>query len=83
MEEIYEYLDNEENSIKEEIEKNLREMCAGVDYREWSEDMIDKLYVHITHILEDDLMVQEEDTGRLEVTKNMVITAMMMYVNEN
>lgn len=81
MEEIYEYLDNEENSIKEEIEKNLREMCAGVDYREWSEDMIDKLYVHIIHILEDDLMGQEEDTGRLEVTKHMIVTAMMMYVN--
>ena len=83
MKNIYEYLDNEENSIKEEIENNLREMCAGVDYREWSEDMIDKLYVHIIHILEDDLMRQEEDVGRLEVTKNMVITAMMMYVNAN
>lgn len=83
MEKIYEYLDNEENSIKEEIEKNLREMCAGVDYRDWSEDMIDKLYVYIIHILEDDLMGQEEDVGRLEVTKNMVITAMMMYVNAN
>ena len=83
MEKIYEYLDKEENSIKEEIEKVLREMCAGRNYREWSEDMINKLYVHIINILEDDLIGQEEDTGRLEITKDMVITAMMMYANAN
>ena len=45
--------------------------------------MINKLYVYVINILEDDLIGQEEDTGRLEVTKDMVITAMMMYVNAN
>ena len=58
-------------------------MCAGRNYRGWSEDMINKLYVYVINILEDDLIGQEEDTGRLEVTKDMVITAMMMYVNAN
>ena len=83
MEKIYEYLENEEYSIKEEIENVLRKMCAGKNYREWSEDMINKLYVQIYYIMEVDLHGQDEEVGRLEVTEEMVVTAMMMHLNEN
>ena len=83
MEKIYKYLENEEYSIKEEIENVLRKMCAGKNYREWSEDMINKLYVQIYYIMEVDLHGQDEEVGRLEVTEEMVVTAMMMHLNEN
>lgn len=74
-------LENEKTDIKEEIENVLRHMCAGRDGREWSEDMIDKLYPHIARIIEDDLNGQEEvGRFRLTVTEEMVVTALMMYV---
>lgn len=82
MEKIHEYLENEEYSIKEEIENTLRKMCV-VNYREWSEDMVDKLYAQIYHIMEVDLHGQDEEVGRLEVTEEMVVTAMMMCLNGN
>lgn len=77
---IYEYIQNEEQSIKEEIENILRKMCAGMNYREWSEEMIDKLYIQIRDILVDDL-IGKEDVGRLEITEEIVITSMMMCLN--
>ena len=80
MKNIYEYLKEEEKSIKEEIENVLRKICAGRNYREWSEEMIKKLYGQIRDILVDDL-IDKEDAGRLEVTEEMVITAMMMCLN--
>lgn len=80
MKNIYKYLQNEEQSIREEIENVLRKMCAGRNYREWSEEMIDKLYIQIRDILVDDL-VDKEDVGRLEITEEIVITAMMMCLN--
>lgn len=80
MKNIYEYLKNEEQSIREEIENVLRKMCAGRNYREWSEEMIDKLYNKILDILVDDL-IDKEDVGRLEITEEIIITAMMMYLD--
>lgn len=75
------YLKSEEQSIKEEIETVLRQMCAGRNYREWSEDMVDRLYEKIQVIIYVDLADQEdEDVGRLTVTEDMVVTAMMMYM---
>jgi len=83
MKKIDEYLKNEEQSIKKEIENILRKMCEGKNYREWSEDMIDKLYFQIYQIMEVDLDDQDEEIGRLEITEEMVVTAMMMYTNVN
>ena len=83
MKDIDTYLKNEEENIKEEIETVLREMCAGRNYREWSENMIDRLYEKIQVIIYTDLAGQEdEDVGRLTVTEDMVVTAMMMYMVE-
>ena len=83
MKDIDAYLKNEEENIKEEIETVLRQMCAGRNYREWSEDMIDRLYEKIQVIIYTDLAGQEdEDVGRLTVTEDMVVTAMMMYMVE-
>lgn len=83
MAKIYEYLNNEEESIKEEIEKALRNMCLGRTFREWSENMIDELYEQIYYILSVDLDEQDEGIGRLEVTEDMVVTAMMMFMVNN
>ena len=73
--------------IKSEIENVLRNMCAGRNYREWSTDMIDKLYPYISRVIEDDLENRDETVdplaiGRLSVTEDMVITALMMFVYE-
>lgn len=76
-------LKDKEPAIKEEIENILRTMCAGTSYREWSEDMIDKLYKEVYYIIEADLESQDEDLGRLTVTEEMVVTAMMMYIENN
>lgn len=82
MRNIDEYLQNEESVIRDEIENVLRKMCAGMSNREWSDDMIDKLYKEIYYIIEADLDGQDEDLGRLTVTEEMVVTAMMMYMVE-
>lgn len=82
MRNIDEYLQNEESVIRNEIENVLRQMCAGMSYREWSDDMIDKLYKEIYYIIEADLDGQDEDLGRLTVTEDMVVTAMMMCLVE-
>lgn len=76
-------LENERLSIEEEIENVLRKMCSGMDYRELSEDIVDKLYVQICRIIEDDLNGQDNEVCRLTVTEEMVITAMIMHMNEN
>lgn len=80
---IKKYLQDEEPAIKEEIENILRTMCAGTSYREWSEDMVDKLYKEVYYIIEADLESQDEDLGRLTVTEEIVVTAMMMYIENN
>ena len=81
VKDIETYLKNEEQSIREEIEIVLRQMCAGRNYREWSESMIDKLYEKIEVIIYVDLDGQEDESvGRLTVTEDMVVTAMMMYM---
>lgn len=83
MRNIDEYLQNEESVIRNEIENVLRKMCSGMFYREWSDDMIDKLYKEIYYIIEADLDGQDEDIGRLTVTEEMVVTAMMMYIEND
>ena len=83
MRNIDEYLQNEESVIREEIENVLRKMCVGMSNREWSDDMIDKLYKEIYYIIEADLDGQDEDLGRLTVTEEMVVTAMMMHIENN
>lgn len=71
-----------EMEIRDEIEKVLRQMCLGRNYRGWSEETIDRIYPHIEYIIEVDLEGQDEDVGRLEVDEDMVITAMMMELEE-
>lgn len=85
MDEIYKYLENEENSIKEEIEDILRKMCFGMNYRTWSDEMIEKLYKHICFFIRNDLenlAVEKNEFERLTVTEEMVITAMMMCLDD-
>lgn len=67
--------ENMKNEIREEIEKILRQMTAGRNCREWSDETIDRIYPHIEHIIEVDLM---DNDDRLVVDEDMVITAMMM-----
>ena len=84
MNSIAKYLQNEEYVIKEEIEVVLRAMCFGTN-REWSEEMIDKLYEEVYEIIEADLYnvsYQGNKLNRLAVTEEMVITAMMKYVEK-
>ena len=83
MRNIDEYLQKEESAIREEIENILRNMCFGMSHREWSDDMIDKLYKDVYCIIESDLDGQDEDIDRLTVTEEMVITAMMMHIDNN
>lgn len=80
---FYHYLDGQEYLIKKELEDILRHMCSGKNYREWSEDMIDKLYKQIHYIMEVDLHGHDGDVDRLIITEDMVITAMMMCLNED
>ena len=84
MNKIVKYLQNEEYAIKEEIEVVLRAMCFGTN-REWSEEMIDKLYKEVYEIIEADLYnlsCQGEKLNRLAVTEEMIITAMMKYIEK-
>lgn len=63
------------------IEIVLRNMAAGHNYREWSEDTISKIYPFIEQIIEDDLNGQIDEgkvVGTLMIDENMVVTAMMM-----
>ncbi len=83
MRNIEEYLNNEEPVIREEIENVLRNMCFGRFYRKWSDNMIDILYKEIYYIISTDLYGQDEDVGRLTVTEDMIITAMMMFIENN
>lgn len=71
---------NEEmrNELRKETETTLRVLCAGRNYREWTEEMLEKILPAIEYIVEGDLETQEEDLGRLGVDVDMVITAMMM-----
>lgn len=67
---------------KEDIENILRKWCSGHNYREYSEDMIDAIYNKVCIIIEDDLDGQEgDDIGRLAITEDMVLSAMMMCLN--
>lgn len=83
MRNIDEYLQNKESVIRDEIENVLRKMCVGMSNREWSDDMIDKLYKEIYYIIEADLDGRDEDLGRLAVTEEMVVTAMIMHIENN
>ena len=66
------------NELREETETALRVLCAGRNYREWTDEMVEKILPEIEYIVEGDLETQEEDVGRLGVDVDMVITAMMM-----
>lgn len=84
MDNIIKYLQDEEYTIREEIENVLRNMCFGTN-REWSEEMIDKLYKEVYEIIEADLYnvsYQGNKLNRLAVTGEMVITAMMRYIEK-
>lgn len=84
MDSIVKYLQDEEDTIREEIENVLREMCFGTN-REWSDEMIDKLYKEVYDIIEDDsynLSSQGKELNRLVVTEEMIITAMMGYIEK-
>lgn len=74
------FLQDEKLSIKEEISSVLSQMTSGHDYRETSEFMENALYPYVFQIIEDDLIGQEEETGRLTVTEEIVTTAMMLYI---
>ncbi len=67
--------------IMEETRDVLNHMVSGHDYRETSDGMAEKLFPYVYQIIEDDLMGQDVETGRLTVTKEMVVTAMMLYIN--
>lgn len=84
MDSIVKYLQDEEYTIKEEIENVLRKMCFGIN-REWSEEMVDKLYKEVYDIIEADLYnlsCQGKELNRLVVTEEMIITTMMRYIEK-
>lgn len=84
MNNIIEYLQDEEYTIREEIENVLRNMYFGTN-REWSDEMIDKLYKEVYEIIGADLYnlsCQGKKLNRLVVTGEMVITAMMRYIEK-
>lgn len=65
---------NIEEVIKEDIEKVLRQMCFGRS-REWSEDMVDKIYE--TNVIYDNCI---EDS--IEIDQDMIVSALMEIVFE-
>lgn len=69
-----------EMEIRKEIDTALGLLRLGRNYRDYSEETIDRLYPHIANIIYDDLTAHEdeEDIDRLAVDEDMVITAMMM-----
>lgn len=72
--------------IYNDIENILRKMTAGRDYRTWSENVIEKIYPFVKQIIEDDLLNQKENgeiIGQLIVDKDMIITAMMMALDDD
>lgn len=82
--------DNEKESeednmdIYNDIENILRNMTAGRNYRTWSENTIEKIYPFVKQIIEDDLLNQKENgeiIGQLIVDEDMIITAMMMALD--
>lgn len=67
--------------IRNDIEEVLRNMTAGRNYREWSEDTIEKIYPFIEQIIEDDIRGQKDEgevIRTLVIDEDMVVTAMMM-----
>ena len=70
--------------IYNDIENILRNMTAGRNYRTWSETTIEKIYPFVKQIIEDDLLNQKENgeiIGQLIVDEDMIITAMMMALD--
>lgn len=64
-----------EDRIKEEIDNVLRQMCFGRDFREFSEDTVERIfntYVVQSRCVEDDIVVDED----------IVVTALMEIVYE-
>lgn len=62
-----------EDRIKEEIDNVLRQMCFGRDFREFSEDTVERIfntYVVQSRCVEDDIVVD----------KDIVVTALMEIV---
>jgi len=81
-------IESEKNNmdIYNDIENILRKMTAGRDYRTWSENVIEKIYPFVKQIIEDDLLNQKENgeiIGQLIVDKDMIITAMMMALDDD
>lgn len=81
-------IESKENNmdIYNDIENILRKMTAGRDYRTWSENVIEKIYPFVKQIIEDDLLNQKENgeiIGQLIVDKDMIITAMMMALDDD
>ena len=67
--------------IYNDIENILRNMTAGRNYRTWT---IEKIYPFVKQIIEDDLLNQKENgeiIGQLIVDEDMIITAMMMALD--
>lgn len=80
-----EYITEEMRSeIWDEIDNSLRNLCSGRNYREHSDDMVEKILPYIENIIEDDLIGQDEaeedEPDRLAVDEDMIVTAMMMYL---
>ena len=63
---------SKETSIKEEIENVLRLMCFGRS-REWSEDMVNKIYE--TNVIYDKCI---EDC--IVIDEDMIVTALMEII---
>lgn len=64
-----------EDRIKEEIDNVLRQMCFGRDFREFSEDTVERIfntYVVQSRCVDDDIVVDED----------IVVTALMEIVYE-
>lgn len=62
-----------EDRIKEEIDNVLRQMCFGRDFREFSEDTVERIfntYVIQSRCVDDDIVVD----------KDIVVTALMEIV---
>lgn len=62
-----------EDHIKEEIDNVLRQMCFSRDFREFSEDTVERIfntYVIQSRCVEDDIVVD----------KDIVVTALMEIV---
>lgn len=81
------FLEKEADSVREEMETVLRQMCFGRNHREWSDDLIEELLDPVLDIMDADIRNQleqydEDEIERLAVDEDMMVTAMMVYTME-